>query len=100
MKWISNVPNKEFNVMVIKMLTRLRRRIDEHSENFNKELENIKKTQSERKKSITKIKNTLEGMNSTLSNTEECINELEYRIVKITHLEQQKEKQTYKMKTV
>ena len=57
MKWISNVPNKEFNVMVIKMLTRLRRRIDEHSENFNKELENIKKNQSELKNTITEVRN-------------------------------------------
>lgn len=34
---ISNLPNKELKVMVIKMLTQLRRRIDEHSENFNRE---------------------------------------------------------------
>jgi len=36
-----NLPDKEFKVMIIKMLTKLRR-MDEHSENFNKELENIK----------------------------------------------------------
>ena len=35
------LPDKEFKVMIIKMLTKLRR-MDEHSENFNKELENIK----------------------------------------------------------
>ena len=34
------------------MLTELKKRIDEHSENFNKELENIRKTQSEMKNSI------------------------------------------------
>jgi len=34
---ISNLPDKEFKVMVINMLTKLRRRMDEHSENFNKE---------------------------------------------------------------
>ena len=28
--------------MVIKMLTKLGRRMDEHSENFNKEMENIR----------------------------------------------------------
>ena len=33
---ISNLPNKEFKVMVIKMLTNLRRRMDEPSVNFNK----------------------------------------------------------------
>jgi len=34
---ISNIPDKEFKVMVIKMLTGLKRRVDKLSENFNKE---------------------------------------------------------------
>ena len=34
---ISNPPDKEFKVMVIKMLTELRRRVNKHSENLNKE---------------------------------------------------------------
>ena len=42
---ISNLPNKEFKVMIIKMLKDLRRRMNENSEKFNKELENIKKNQ-------------------------------------------------------
>ena len=42
---ISSLPDKEFKVMVIRMLTELGRRMDEYSENFNKELENIKKNQ-------------------------------------------------------
>ena len=36
-----NLPDKEFKVMIIKMDTKLRR-MNEYSENFNKELENIK----------------------------------------------------------
>ena len=36
--------------IAIKMLTEIEKRIHEHSENFNKELENVKKTQSEMKK--------------------------------------------------
>ena len=36
-----NLPDKEFKVMIIKMVTKLRR-MNEYSENFNKELENIK----------------------------------------------------------
>ena len=35
---ISSPPNKEFKVMIIKMIKELRRRLDEHSEKFNKEL--------------------------------------------------------------
>lgn len=38
---LSNPTDKEFKVIVIKMLTELGRRIDEFSENFNKEIENI-----------------------------------------------------------
>lgn len=38
---LSNLLDKEFKVIVIKMLTKLGRRIDEFSKNFNKEIENI-----------------------------------------------------------
>ena len=58
---ISNLPNKEFKVMIIKMLHKLRRRMDEPSKKFNKELENIEKNQTYLKNTITEIKNTLEG---------------------------------------
>lgn len=43
---ISNLPSKEFKVMFIKMLTKLSRRIEEHSDDINKEMENITKSQS------------------------------------------------------
>ena len=33
-----NLSNEEFKVMIIKMLNELRKRMDEHSEKFNKEL--------------------------------------------------------------
>ena len=36
---ISNLPNKEFKVMIMKMLTEPRRRMDEQSEKINKEIE-------------------------------------------------------------
>ena len=40
---ISNLPNKEFQAMVLIGLTELGKRIEEHSENFSKDLKNIKK---------------------------------------------------------
>ena len=46
------------------------------------------------------MKNTLEGINSRLSETEECISDLEDKIMEITQLEEQKEKQILKMRTV
>lgn len=39
---INNLPDEKFKVMVIKLLTDLRRRMKEHSENFNKELQKIR----------------------------------------------------------
>ena len=44
---ISNLPAKKFKVIIINMLTKLRRRMNEHGENFNKELENINKNETE-----------------------------------------------------
>lgn len=64
-KWIkieiSNLPNEELKV-IIKMLTELSKRTDEHSENF-KDLESIKKYQREQKNKTTEIKSTPEGIN-------------------------------------
>lgn len=42
---ISNLTDKEFRVTVIEMLTELRRRVDECSENLNEERESIIKLQ-------------------------------------------------------
>ena len=40
---VSNLPDKEFKVMVVKMLTEFRRRMEAHNEKFNTELDNIRK---------------------------------------------------------
>lgn len=40
---VSNLPGKEFKPVVMKMLIKLRRGVEEQSENFNRELENVKK---------------------------------------------------------
>ena len=50
---ISNLPSKEFKVMIIKLLNKLRRTVDEHRE--NKVLENTKKNQTELRITITEI---------------------------------------------
>ena len=84
---ISNLPDKEFKVMVIKMLTELRRRMDEYIENFNKEISNIKNNQSELKNIITEMRNTPKRLNSRLDEAEGWINDLEDRIVQISQTE-------------
>ena len=34
---ISNLPDEDFKVVIIKMLAELRRKVDKHSENFRRE---------------------------------------------------------------
>ena len=38
---ISNISKKESQVMIIKLINKLRNKMDRHNEKFNKELENI-----------------------------------------------------------
>lgn len=50
---MNNLSDKDFKVMATKMLNKLRRKMDDHSDNFNKEIENIRKHQEE----VTGLKN-------------------------------------------
>ena len=63
---IVNLLDKEFKRMMTKMVTKLRRWIEEHSENFNTQLKNTRKNQLELKNTITERKNTLEKIHSRL----------------------------------
>ena len=92
----SNWPDEEFKILVIKVLTKLRRRRDELGENVNKKIENIKKNQSALKNTIIEMKNTLKGTNSSLEDTVEQISDLKAKVVKITWSGQQKEKKRIK----
>ena len=89
---INNLPDKEFKEIVFKMVAKLRKRIEEHSDNFNKDLEYIRKNQTEMKNTKTEMKNTLEGINSRLNDTEEWITKLEDRVVEITATEEKTKK--------
>ena len=40
---MSDLPYREFKILIIKMFTEVRRAMPKWSENFNKEMENIKK---------------------------------------------------------
>ena len=56
---ISNLPCKELKVVIIKMLNKLERRIDEQSENIKENIrmsQNLKSTISELKNTIKKVK--------------------------------------------
>ena len=81
------------------MVTKVGRRMDKLSENFNKEIEYRKKDQSELKNTITDMKNTLERINSRVEDAED-ISDLEDRELEIIKLEQQTEREFFKMKIV
>ena len=93
---MGNLPEKEFTVMILKMIQDLRKRMEAQiemiQEIFNKELEELKNKQTEMNKMTSEMKNTLEGISSMLTEAEEWISELEDRTVEITATEQNKEK--------
>ena len=90
---VGNLPNKQFNEMIIKMFEEMGRRWDEQTEKlevFNR-VRKYKEEQTEVKNTITKMKNTLEGINSRLDDTEDRISELEEKVVEVAEAEQKKE---------
>uniref|UniRef100_A0A9L0S1T4 L1 transposable element RRM domain-containing protein n=1 Tax=Equus caballus TaxID=9796 RepID=A0A9L0S1T4_HORSE len=88
----SDLLDKEFKQNIIRTLTDMRRRMDEHSEHISKELEDIKKNQSEMKNTILEMRNSLEGLNSRVEEAEERISKLDERLEEITQAEQKREK--------
>jgi len=74
---IGNLPEKEFRMMIVKMIQDLRKRIEakieKMQEMFTKDLEELKNKETERN-------NTLEGIRSRITEAEEWINDWENRI--------------------
>ena len=64
---IGNLPEKEFRIMIVKMIQDLRKRmeakIEKRQEMFNKDLEELKNKQTQMNSTITEMKTTLEGIN-------------------------------------
>ena len=63
--------NKEFRIMIVKMIKNLEIKMDKMQESINKDLEELKNKHTEISNTITEIKNTLEGINSRISEAEE-----------------------------
>ena len=81
---ICSVPEKEFRVMIVKMIQNLGNRMEKIQEMFNKDLEELKNKQTMMNCTINEIKNSLEGINSRITEAEERISGLEDKIVEIT----------------
>ena len=89
---IGKLLEKEFRIMIVKMIKNLEIKMDKMQESINKDLEELKNKHTETNNTITEIKNTLEGINSRISEAEEWISELEDKMVEITSEKQNKVK--------
>ena len=88
---IGKLPEKEFRIMIVKVIKNLESKMEKMQESINKDLEELKNKHAETNSTITEIKNTLEGINSRISEAER-ISELEDKTVEITSEEQNKVK--------
>ena len=88
---IGSLPEKEFRIMIVKMIQNLGNTVDKLQETFNKDVEELKRNQATMKNTINAIKNTLDGINSRITEAEERVSDLEDKIVEITTAEQNKE---------
>ena len=86
---IGNPPEKEFRIMIVKMVQDLGKTMEKMQEMFVKDLEELKNKQAE-------MNNTLEGINSRIIEAKEWINDLEDRMVEITATQQHLEKENEK----
>ena len=87
-----SLPEKEFRVMIVKMIQNLGNRMEKIQEAFNKDIEELKCKQTMRNNTINEIKSSQEGINSRITEEEEQISDLEDKIVEITTAEQNREK--------
>ena len=65
-KEIGKLPEKEFRIIIVKMIKNLENTMEKMQESINKELEELKNRHTETNDTITEIKNTLEGINSRI----------------------------------
>ena len=69
-KETGKLPEKEFRIMIAKMMKNLENKMEKMQESINKDLEELKNKHTETNNTITEIKNTLEGINSRISEAE------------------------------
>ena len=89
---IGSLPEKEFRVIIVKMIQNLGNRMEKIQDTFNKDLEELKSKQTMMNNTINEIKNSLEGIKSRITEAEKRKSDLENKTVEITTTEQNKEK--------
>ena len=64
---IGKLPEKEFRIMIVKMILNLESKMERMQESVNKDLEELMNKHTETNNTFTEIKNTLEGINSRIN---------------------------------
>ena len=64
---IGSLPEKEFRIMIVKIIQNLGNRMEKIQETFNKDLKELKSKQTMMNNTINEIKNSLEGINSRIT---------------------------------
>ena len=70
---IGKLPEKEFRIMIVKMIKNLENKMEKMQESINKDLEELMNKYTETNNTIIEIKNTLEGINSRISDAEQSV---------------------------
>ena len=68
---IGKLSEKEFRIMIVKMIKNLENKMQTMQESINKDLDELKNKHTETNSTITEIKITLQGINSRVSEAEE-----------------------------
>ena len=68
---IGKLPEREFRIIIEKMIKNLENKMEKMQESVSKDLEELKSTCTETNNTTTEIKNTLEGINIRISEAEE-----------------------------
>ena len=68
---IGKLPEKEFGIMIAKMIKNFENKMEKMQESINKDLEELKNKHTETNNTINEIKNTLERISSRISEAEE-----------------------------
>ena len=68
---MGKLPEKQFRIMIVKMIKNLENKMEKMQESINRDLEELKNKHAETNNTITEVKITLEGINSRLSEAEE-----------------------------
>ena len=61
---IGKLPEKEFRIMIVKMIKNLENKMEKMQESISKDLEELKNKHTETNNTTTETKNTLEGINA------------------------------------